>query len=42
MYKMGKTRYVSLKKACEILGVHFKTLYNWKAKKIIEISNNIN
>jgi len=26
---MDKNRYVSPKKACEILGVHYKTLYNW-------------
>ena len=26
---MDKTRYVSPKKACSILGVHYKTLYNW-------------
>ena len=33
---MDKTRYVTPKKACEILGVHYKTLYNWEAKKRIE------
>ncbi len=33
---MDKTRYVTPKKACEILGVHFKTLYNWEEKKKID------
>ncbi len=33
---MDKTRYVTPKKACEILGVHFKTLYSWEEKKKIE------
>lgn len=26
---MDKSRYLPPKKACEILGVHYKTLYNW-------------
>ena len=33
---MDKTRYVTPKKACSILGVHFKTLYNWEKNKQIE------
>lgn len=31
------TKYVTPKKACEILGVHFKTLYNWEKNKKIEV-----
>jgi excisionase family DNA binding protein len=33
---MDKTRYVTPKKACKILGVHYKTLYNWEKNKKIE------
>lgn len=33
---MDKSKYVSPKKACEILGVHYKTLYNWVDNGTIE------
>lgn len=33
---MDKTRFVTPKKACEILGVHYKTLYNWEESNKIE------
>ena len=33
---MDKNRYFPPKKACKILGVHYKTLYNWTEKKQIE------
>lgn len=33
---MDKTRYVTPQKACKILGVHYKTLYNWERKNKIE------
>ena len=34
---MDKCRYLSPKKTCEILGVHYKTLYNWADKGLIEV-----
>ena len=34
---MDKSRYVTPKKACSILGVHYKTLYNWEKNKKIEV-----
>ena len=33
---MDKTRYITPKKACSILGVHYKTLYNWEENKTID------
>lgn len=34
---MDTPKYITPKKACEILGVHFKTLYNWEKNKTIEV-----
>jgi excisionase family DNA binding protein len=33
---MDKTRYLGSKEACKILGVHYKTLYNWEKNNTIE------
>ena len=33
---MNNKKFVTPKNACDILGVHFKTLYNWEAKGKIE------
>jgi len=34
---MDKSKYVGGKQACEILGVHIQTLYNWEKKGLLEI-----
>ena len=34
---MDNTRYLSPKETCKILGVHYKTLYNWADKGLIEV-----
>ena len=34
---MDKSKYIGGKQACEILGVHIQTLYNWEKKGLLEI-----